>query len=150
MRCTRAAQLMALAGTESELEADSALAAHVAECLSCAREWRRHLALLAALDRPAALPEFPDLAPAVLDRIPSGTPFWWMARRWTAAAALAFLMLATGYMVGARLLDRAPSPNAISDTYQQAFSGLSSGSVENAYLAGGTLPTRYAPEETRP
>jgi hypothetical protein len=132
------------------MESDGALAAHVAGCSACAREWRRHLALLAALDRSADLPEFSDLAPAVLDRIPSGTPFWWMAKQWTAAAALAFLMLATGYMIGARFLDRAPSPNAISDTYQRAFSGLSSGSVENAYLVGGTLPARYAPEETRP
>jgi len=150
MRCTRATQLMARACERSELEGDGALRAHVAGCPACAREWRLHLALLEALDRPADLPEFPDLATAVLDRIPSGTPFWWMARQWTAAAALAVLTLTVGYLLGARLLGHAESSSAITETYQAAFSDLSSDSMEHAYLDAGNLAANRRAEEERP
>ncbi len=150
MHCARAREMIAGANSRRELEAEKTLAEHVSDCPSCRRVMDQHAALLDTLGTPAPLPLFRDLAPEVLDQLPGGSPAWWVVRRWATAAALAVLMLATGYLMGARLLGHQAAPNAITATYQEAFSGASSGSVESAYLAGGTLPARYTHGGTRP
>ncbi len=150
MHCARAMEIIAGTNSRPELEADQALAAHVAACPSCRQVCEQHAALLDVLGTPAPLPLFRDLAPEILDRLPAGRPVWLATRRWAAAAALAVLMLATGYLMGTRLLGRPTGPNAFTATYQEAFSGASSGSVESAYLAGGAMPARYTQGGTRP
>lgn len=150
MHCTRAREVIAGASVRRALEEDRELMLHVSGCPACEKELNRHVTLLEALAAADPPPLFRDLAPEIVGKLPAGNPLWWMARRWATAAALAMLTLATGYLMGARLLHRTAPPNAITATYQEAFSGLSSGSVESAYLAGGTGPAHKVTEEMRP
>ena len=144
MRCTDALEHMAALPDGRRLADHPELSAHLEACPSCGGEWRRHLALLEALGSPPALPPFPDLSPAVLSRLDRRGPLGSEGFRRMAIAALALLALLLGYLWGAAAGGASSSPqDSVTATYQEALSGLPSGSAEVAYLGGAAQSAAY-------
>jgi len=97
----------------------SDLAEHLVSCSGCAREFRRQAALLDLLGHSDPPRETPDLAPAVLRRLPPRRTFL-DSHRWAAAAALALAALGLGYFLG-RAWAPAEPPSAPSTAMMAAY-----------------------------
>ena len=137
MRCRAARKRISALGGPVHGALDPALSDHLSSCPGCAEEFRRHGVLLAQLAGGMPLPPFRDLAPSVLAALPARRVAWDLAWRWGVAAVLVVGALSLGYLMGGHWFSpsAAPSPGGMASTYQEALSGLPSGSVEIAYLS---------------
>lgn len=136
MRCSDGRERMARITDASRLPADTDLSAHLETCPACHEEWRRHRALLETLASPLPLPEFGDLAPAVLACLSGGRArraYW----QWAAAAAMALAAMALGFLFGSAGAGVSSAPQSMAATYQAAFTGQAATSPELAYLEAG-------------
>ena len=134
MRCKMALAEISKLGRREELGLNPFLSEHVRLCPRCSKEWERHGALLDMLASTAPLPAFNDILPGVMmclreDQRPRSQSW-----QWAAAAAIAVAALLLGYFLGLHgpsLKENGGGPAA---AYQEALSGMPSGSVELAAL----------------
>ncbi len=149
MRCRAARKRISALGGPIDRALEPALSDHLSSCPGCAEEYRRHCALLARLADGMPLPPFRELAPSVLAALPVRRFAWDNAWRWGVAAALVLGALSVGYLMGGHWfsISPAPSPGGMASTYQEALSGLPSGSVEIAYVS--MVSPASNPGETR-
>ncbi len=137
MRCRAARKRISALGGPVGGALDSVLLDHLSSCSGCAEEYRRHRVLLVRLADGMPLPPFRDLAPSVLAALPVRRIAWDNAWRWGVAAVLVLGALSAGYLMGGHWLSSSPAlpPAGMASTYQEALSGLPSGSVEIAYVS---------------
>jgi len=149
MRCRAARKRISALGGPAYGALDSALSDHLSSCSGCAEEYRRHVALLGYLASEMPVPPFRDLAPSVLAALPARRVAWGIAWRWGVAAVLVLGALSVGYLMGGYWFSpsSAPSSSGMASTYQEALSGLPSGSVEIAYVS--TVSPASNPGEAR-
>ena len=135
MRCAEALKEIDRTALGGPRPTGSDFAEHLASCPDCAREFKRQSALLEILGRRDPPREIPDLAPAVLRRLPPRRTFRNGLRR-VAAAALALAALGLGYFLGRAWAPAEPpsTPStAMMAAYGQALADEPFGSLERAY-----------------
>jgi hypothetical protein len=134
MRCKMALAEISKLGRREELGLNPLLSEHVRKCPRCSKEWERQAALLDLLASEGPLPQFNDIVPRVMSRLGERPAARVRSWQWAAAAAIAVAALLLGYFLGLRGSSLKENGGGAVAVYQEALSGMPSGSVELAAL----------------